>query len=391
MAECVVIIGAGGSGRGFIARLLQDEDVKLCFVDRDRELVEALNKKGEYKIQVGSGTSKIVISNYEAFVPDEEKAVVRAAQADWIFTAVGEENLKDLVSFLERVAEKRGRPVRIVACENGVAPKLAFRKALKGSKAQNSIITQGVIFCTSIPERKGSLDIISEDYPELPYDIDEELFRLPFAHFPATPHLDRLLQRKIYTYNCLSACISYLGAYLKYDIYSDAANDALIRQYCGLLLSGLNRTLCRSMNVAPKEQFEFSRRALKKFSNPNISDTIQKNARSVVRKLSPTERIMGPMKLMEQYGEDTFVLRLVAAAALLYLERNEDLRYQNKEYSDVLRLFRELNPQIGEKETRSICEILNELREGKSLKKMTNERRAGNENMGKSRSDFKKC
>lgn len=371
MAERVVIIGAGGSGRGFIARLLRDEDVKLYFVDRNRELVEALNKRGEYGIRVGSEMSKIMISGYKAFAPDEEEAIVRTAQADWIFTAVGEENLKDLVFFLERVTEKRGKPVRIVACENGVSPKLVFRKALEGSKAQNSIVTQGVIFCTSIPEKKGSLDIISEDYPELPYDVDEELFRLPFAHFPATPHLDRLLQQKIYTYNCLSACISYLGAYLKYDIYSDAANDVLIRQYCTLLLSGLNRTLCRAMNVTPKEQLEFSKRALKKFSNPDISDTIQKNARSAVRKLSPTERIMGPMKLMEQQGEDTFVLQLVAAAALLYLEQNEDLKYQNKEYSDVISLFHELNPQADEKKIRSICEILDELREGKNLKEIS--------------------
>lgn len=373
MAEHVVIIGAGGSGRGFIARLLQEENVKLCFVDQNVELVEALNKRGQYGIQVGAKASKTVIRNYEAFVPDDEKAVTRAAQADWIFTAVGEEHLKELMPFLEKVTVKKGEPVRIVACENGIAPKVVFRRALEGSKAQDSMITQGVIFCTSIPEREGSLDIISEDYPELPYDIDEELFRLPFAHFPATPRLDRLLQRKIYTYNCLSACISYLGAYLKYDIYSDAANDGVIRQYCTLLLTGLNRTLCRCMDVEPKEQTEFSKRALKKFSNPNISDTIQKNARSAVRKLAPTERIMGPMRLMEQEGEDTFVLRLVAAAALLYLERNEDLKYQNKEYPDAISLFRVLNPQTNEREIQCICGILEELRKGKNLKEISEE------------------
>lgn len=367
MAERVVIIGAGGSGRGFIARLLNEEAVKLCFVDRNRELIEALRKNGQYSIQVGVETEKTVVSGYEAFASDETEAVECTAKADWIFTAVGEEHLKELVPFLERARDRRGEPFRIIACENGIAPKSVFRKALEGSRAQDSRITQGVIFCTSIPERKGSLNIVSEDYPELPYDVDEELFRLPFVHFPATPHLDRLLQRKIYTYNCLSACISYLGAYLKYDIYSDAANDTLIRQYCTLLLSGLNRTLCRSMGVDLDDQLEFSRRALKKFTNPNISDTIQKNARSAVRKLSPTERIMGPMKLMEQQGEDTFVLCLVAAAALLYLEQNEDLKYQNREYPDAVSLFQALNPQADDKETRRICGILEELRKGESL------------------------
>ena len=367
MAERVVIIGAGGSGRGFIARLLSEEAVELCFVDRDRELIEALRRSRQYRIQVGAKEPQTVIQGYEAFASEEREAVERTAQADFIFTAVGEEHLGELTPFLEAARERRGRPLQIVACENGIAPKTVFRKALKGSRAEDSRITQGVIFCTSIPRTKGSLDIVSEDYPELPYDIDENLFRLPFAYFPATPHLDRLLQRKIYTYNCLSACISYLGAYLKYDIYADAANDTLIRRFCALLLTGLNRTLCTSMDVAPADQQEFSKRALRKFSNPDISDTIQKNARSAVRKLSPTERIMGPMHLMEQQGEDTFVLRLVAAAALLYLERNEELKYQDQEYADAVSLFRKLNPQINEEGIKSIAGMLEELRSGESL------------------------
>ena len=57
MAEHVVIIGAGGSGRGFIARLLQEENVKLCFVDQNVELVEALNKRGQYGIRVDAKAS----------------------------------------------------------------------------------------------------------------------------------------------------------------------------------------------------------------------------------------------------------------------------------------------------------------------------------------------
>ena len=79
------------------------------------------------------------------------------------------------------------------------------------------------------------------------------------------------------------------------------------------------------------------------------------------------------MRLMEQEGEDTFVLRLVAAAALLYLERNEDLKYQNKVYPDAISLFRVLNPQTNEREIQCICGILEELRKGKNLKEISEE------------------
>ena len=39
----VVIIGAGKTGRGFLARLLKDQ--KIVFIDKKHELVEALNKE----------------------------------------------------------------------------------------------------------------------------------------------------------------------------------------------------------------------------------------------------------------------------------------------------------------------------------------------------------
>ena len=37
----VVIIGAGKTGRGFLARLLKDQEI--VFIDKNRELIEALN------------------------------------------------------------------------------------------------------------------------------------------------------------------------------------------------------------------------------------------------------------------------------------------------------------------------------------------------------------
>ena len=367
MSERVVIIGAGGSGRGFLARLLQSDGAQICFLDKNPELIQALREEGKYGIKVGNNLFKTIISNYEAFGIESQEAVERAAASDWIFTSIGEEHLIELVPFLEKAAEKRKAPLRIITCENGISPKKVLQRALAGSPAENSIVTQGVIFCTSIPESEKNLDIVSEDYQELPYDVDENSLSLPFAHFPATKNFGKLLQRKIYTYNCLSACIAYLGSYLKYEVYADAATDLQIRRYCEQLMVGLNRAICKSMSITQKEQSEFSKRAMRKFSNPDISDTIYKNARSAVRKLSPTERIMGPMKLMEELNEDISVLQLIVAAALLYLEEHEEVKYQGKEYSDVICLFRDLNPQEKQENLSQIFYMLEKLRTGENL------------------------
>ncbi len=372
MSENTVIIGAGGSGRGFLARLLQEDGAEICFVDKNEKLINLLQEKGSYGIQVGKENLKTVIQGYEAWQINDEKAVERVAQAEWIFTSVGAEHLEELKSFLEKAAhqkkiEKQGEPLKIVVCENGISPKKILKNVLKGTEAEDSLISQGIIFCTSIPESEESLDIISEDYQTLPYDTDEALFYLPFPHFPATQKFEQLLQRKIYTYNCLSACIAYLGFYLDYHIYADAANDSYINKCCEHLMTGLNNALCQNMNISLEEQKEFSQRAMKKFCNRDISDTIYKNVRSAERKLAPSERIMGPMKLMEQAGEDITVLELVAAAALFYLEHNEADSYRSKGYSDVMQFFYELNPQIKEPVLHVIYSMLEKFRKGEQL------------------------
>ena len=372
MAENTVIIGAGGSGRGFLARLLQEDGARICFLDKNEGLIEELQKKGGYGIRVGKKEPKVIIQDYEAWLTDSEAAVERAARADFIFTSVGAEHLEELAPFLERAALRRKalgqkEPLKITVCENGISPKRILKRALQNTAAKNSLISQGVIFCTSISESEGSLDIVSEDYQKLPYDVDEELFRLPFRHFPATQRFEQLLQRKIYTYNCLSACIAYLGFYLKYDIYADAANDNYIRQCCECLTAGLNHAICRSMHIDLEEQREFSGMAMKKFCNRDISDTIYKNVRSAVRKLSPTERIMGPMNLMEQAGEDISVLELVTAAALYYLENNEELIWQEEKYPDALSLFCALNPQMKKETLTTIRDMLEKFRRGEQL------------------------
>lgn len=364
MAENVVIIGAGGSGRGFIARLLKEDGASICFIDKNKDLIRQLLDRGEYLIRVGE--KDIRMSGYDAFMIDCEEAVRRAAGADWIFISVGEEKLPGLSEFLGKASLLRGtQPLRIVVCENGIAPKNTLRKALAGTAADNALVTQGVIFCTSIPAEKGSLDILSEDYSELPYDTDEQLFLMPFRCFPAKKHFDELLQRKIYTYNCLSACIAYLGYYLGYTVYAEAANDPGVKEICRKLCLGLNRTICKSMNITPEEQNAFSERALAKFSNPAISDTIQKNARSAVRKLSPTERIMGPMKLMRAQKEDVSILQMVAAAALFYLEKEEKPEYRGEYFENLMDLFEILNPE--EPEGAKIYEILNQMENREDL------------------------
>lgn len=345
MNKKIVIIGAGNSGRGFIARLFKADGAEICFLDKDRDLVKKLAKEKCFSVFAGEKQTEYVIDGYQAYAADSDEGLDAAEGADYIIVCVGNQNLTELAPFFERLSERKpADQCKVIVCENGISPKEILRNAVKGTKAEGMLITQGVIFCTSIPKRKGELDIISEEYDELPIDYDEELFRWGSTHFQFIKQFDLLMERKLYTYNCLSACIAYLGYLKNYTDYGAAARDPDIYNFCGRLRGSLDEAVCKLTGVSKKEQEEFSEKAIKKFTSPVIADTIEKNGRVVTRKIGPDERLIGPVKLFLRYRIDTDSLCRVIAAALYYMEKEESLEYGGTIYGNVIALLRAVNP-----------------------------------------------
>src|ERR1700722_17990302 len=142
------------------------------------------------------------------------------------------------------LAERRrlGLPkLQMLVCENGVSPAAALRDAF-ADRTDEIDIAEGAIFCSSIELPGTRLDVQSEAYESLPYDA--RLSGLQAKAFPAlraVADFPILLRRKIYTYNCFSACIAYLGAYKGYKWYADAAADSGINFILAQIAEPLNR------------------------------------------------------------------------------------------------------------------------------------------------------
>ncbi len=341
----ILIIGAGFSGRGFIGRLLHENGCRITFADINESLVRKLQNAKEYNIYLGAERKRYKMDGFEACHIEERAALDAAVEADYIFVSIGEENLKNLKDFFQKLSLlKDAAQIQVVVCENGLAPKKVLKDALQDTAARQMLISQAVIFCTTISNDKGvSLNILSEDYNSLPYDIDEGLFKLPFEHFVPETHFDLLLKRKIYTYNCLSACIAYLGYCKGYTNYADAANDNEIKELCHRLKGNLDDVLSREFGVTFEEQSAFSKRALDKFCDRTIVDTIYKNVRNAVRKLAPEERLIGPLRIMIENGKNCDDLCKVIAAALRYLKNEECMKYEGVVYSDIIEFFSDIS------------------------------------------------
>jgi len=314
-----VIFGAGQTGRGYIARYLVDKNYDISFVEINRELISKLNEDKFFNIHFyDQDRTPFVVSGFNAYYLDDQ-VIPLISQADLIFTAMGEQNLKYVAPYIVSSLNFRKNKAIIITNENGINPARVLRDEIKKHTTQNNyLVSQTAVFCSTVNVKGTRLDIFSQNETYYPYDCDELTTGLNLKGAVPVHNFENFLKRKIYTYNALAGIISYLGYLKGYSIYGEAANDEEISYIMDLLLKELNPALAEYFNISLKEQETFANKALTKFKNRNILDYVIKNGRDAFRKLGKTERIIAPMKIIEDHGGNADILYLNAAAALTY-------------------------------------------------------------------------
>lgn len=308
----ITIIGAGKTGRGFLARLLNSLDNEITFIDKNQALVDELNSKKSFEIEFfGNVRKKVVISNYQAYTWEMAKI-----DADLILVSVGGTNLIDVGN---RLKNKVFKGQRIIVCENAKNPAKTLYDAIGVDGIK---VSESTVFCTTI-EKEG-LDIYSENYPYLQFDGQPMKDNLPdLENLKPIFGFENFLTRKLYTYNSASCIIAYLGFEKGYTSYSDAANDKEILSLLDYNYKLANKAMCLEFGYDEKDQKEFAELSRKKFTDKSIIDTVERNAREPHRKICANERIVGPMLLLDKYGLDTSVLEKTLCAAIKYDSLNE--------------------------------------------------------------------
>ena len=312
----VVVVGAGKTGRGFLARLLQEEQQEVIFIDKNAELVDKLNADKSFKISFfGNVREPYVVNNFKAYTWENASL----EDAELILVSVGGQNLKDVGENLAKLLVD-GKHYYIITGENASHPSKTLREAIG---KDNISVSEATVFCTTIED--GGLDINSENYPYLQCDADLLEGYIPAAKtIKPIGKFSNFLTRKLFTYNAASCVIAYLGWKMGYTNYADAANDERILEMLDANYAVTNKVLCAEFGYEKADQEEFAALSKTKFCDRTIVDTVARNARDPQRKLGANERIIGPIKLLHKYGKDASILEQTAAAAILYDNDGED-------------------------------------------------------------------
>lgn len=340
----VMILGAGRIGRGFISELMTLNNESITFFDASQAMVETLNEKREYTIHVlGSEDLNVEMKDVKAHIFHDIDALAKCwAESDFIFTACGGKNMKNVGETLARafkvmVKQNIVHTSNVVTCENWIDPATDLKDAIIENLTKDECavfemhvgVSESVIMCTGTgapdPSKvTNEMDTWVQNLRYLPIDRDRIKGNIPqWKYVEFVNEFGDLLKQKIYTNNTSVATVSYLGKLKGLTYVADSANDPEIEPILDQVYEEINVALIKGMGINEESQLKFSKTAKAKYTDRAIVDVVTRIARDPIRKLGPEDRFIGPMSIALQAGIKPRAIALGAAGAL-YFENTED-------------------------------------------------------------------
>ena len=340
-----VIYGAGSIGRGFIGALFSKIDYEVVFIDVNDDVIRLINTEKTYpQIIMIEKQSIHWITNIRAVDGKDPDAVINEiVTADIMATALGAAVLEKVAPLISKGLLKRweinsSAILDILICENLMDADVLLGKYLLAAlpKDTHSLFEKNVgLVETSIGRMvpPADPDLISEhDHPLAvrvePYDylpVDRDAFKgsipnyekiIPYAPF----HF--YLERKLYVHNMAHVTTAFLGQLLNKTYIHEAANDIYIQT----IVRGCMTESC--MMLSKKYHIPFSdlnahiNDLLHRFKNPYLKDTVLRVARDPVRKLQPSDRLVGAARSCEAFSITPVYLSFAIALALSFMKED---------------------------------------------------------------------
>ncbi|MGR9050561.1 mannitol-1-phosphate 5-dehydrogenase [Halobacillus faecis] len=340
--------GAGNIGRGLIGSLLNKTGYEICFVDADHQLVESINDKKQYVIELlDENHTQENVSPVRALHTSAQNEIIEAIfEADLITTSVGAQNLSRIAPILSRgllLRKQQNKPlIDVMANENTINATSQLKEEVKKivSEQQMDEIISSVGFPNSaidrlsLSEKRREGDVaLVEPYYEWIINrsemVNKELPPVKNAVYVVTlkPHIER----KLYMVNMGHATTAYMGHLKGYPTIQRALQDDKLEEFLRATLHESARYFTHIHDMDEQGLEAFIEKTINRFKNENISDAVLRVGRAPIRKLGSEERLVKPAKVLNDLGLPNENLTTAIAAALLFdnPEDEESVTLQN--------------------------------------------------------------
>jgi mannitol-1-phosphate 5-dehydrogenase len=333
MTGVAVHFGAGNIGRGFVGLILHRAGYQVVFADVVDELIDALNSTPSYLVkEVGFEPAEHRVDNYRAINSrsDEPAVVAEIASADIVTTAVGPTVLKFVAPVILAGLRQRpggAAPLAVMACENAINATDVLVEHIRSQVPGGewpALAAKAVFPNTAVdrivPAQSGDgLDVTVETYFE--WAIERPPFGGDEPSIPDATWVDDLapyIERKLFTVNTGHAATAYHGFVRGIKKLSDALADDVVRTAVEGVLSETKQLLVAKHEFSDEAQQAYVDKILQRFANPYLPDTVDRVGRQPLRKLSRSERLIGPAAELADRGIRPQHLLATVEAALSF-------------------------------------------------------------------------
>ncbi len=318
----VVIFGAGNIGRSFIGNIFASNGFHLVFVDANRDLVDELNRKKEYRIVIKKNNvpdREVLVRNFTAVHSSDRAAVLdRLVSCRLCVTSVGQGALPKVIPLLAEAVQERKKhtsfPLDIIIAENIRNGAEYFRQVLTADGTEG--IEAGLVE-TSIGKmvpimkeedlRKDPLALYAEEYNTL--ILDKKGFKNSVPEFPEVKVVDNIsawVDRKLFIHNLGHVSAAYLGFRRdpRIELIADLLKDVSLREQVRQVMLQAAAALLKEYptDFTKQDLREHIEDLLFRFQNRALGDTVFRVGRDLRRKLGREDRILGAARLCIKHG-----------------------------------------------------------------------------------------
>ena len=350
MKKEIVILGAGKIARGYIADLFHDAGYKIVFLCHSLRQASALRNQGQYKLFIkypGEETPREkIIDNYDAYstVDERQQCAEVLSHATLASLQVYPAAFQDLSHLIAeavklRMARNSEDPLDVIICVNYIDPQILIDSYIREvlTDEEQRYYEEHVSLVLGLTYRSCSnpLPYMLEADPQCaaaiysPYlPVDKDAFKGSFPEVSTlypTNKLRARLAHKIWCMNvggCVNAFLGYAEGVS--DYYESLSHPDITRATMGGKAEGIYGF--SKQFDATEEEMELKdcwvfppdekKNATKK--SGKMYEPYTKVLADPIRKLSRTDRIIGPALACVKAGKTPFYLAKAAAAGFMF-------------------------------------------------------------------------
>jgi mannitol-1-phosphate 5-dehydrogenase len=215
-----------------------------------------------------------------------------------------------------------------MACENAINATDVLAGHIRAAvpEAEWPAVAERAVFANTAVDRivpaqapGAGLDVTVETYFE--WAIERPPFGGNEPSIPDATWVDDLapyIERKLFTVNTGHATTAYHGFARGIKKLSDALADDAVRAAVAGVLGETKRLLVAKYEFSDEAQQAYVDKILERFANPYLPDTVDRVGRQPLRKLSRSERLIGPAAELAERGIRPQHLLATVAAALSF-------------------------------------------------------------------------